>query len=46
MKRKRTEIDFLNGKIVELGRKHGVPTPVNETLVDFIRFLEETNGLP
>lgn len=40
MKRKKTEIDFLNAKIVELGKKHSVPTPVNETLVDLIRFLE------
>jgi len=40
MKRKKTEIDFLNGKIVELGRKHGIPIPVNEALVDLIKFLE------
>jgi len=40
MKRKKTEINFLNGKIVELGRKHGIPTPVNDTLVGLIRFLE------
>jgi len=46
LKRRKTEIDFLNGRIVELGRKHCVPTPVNETLVDFIKFLEESNGLP
>ncbi|HML03618.1 MAG TPA: 2-dehydropantoate 2-reductase [Candidatus Bathyarchaeia archaeon] len=37
----RTEIDFLNGKIVELGRKHRIETPVNETLVSLIKFLEE-----
>jgi 2-dehydropantoate 2-reductase len=46
MKGKRTEIDFLNGKILELGRKHHVPTPVNEVLVNFIKFLEEKNELP
>ena len=40
MKRKKTEINFLNGKIVELGRKHGIPTPVNDTLVGLIKFLE------
>lgn len=45
MKGNRTEIDFLNGKIVELGRKHHIPTPVNETLVCLIKFLEETNGI-
>jgi 2-dehydropantoate 2-reductase len=46
MKGKKTEIDSLNGKIVELGRKHNVPTPVNEMLVHFIKFLEEKNELP
>ena len=40
MKGKETEIGFLNGKIVELGRKHGIPTPINETMVGLIRFLE------
>jgi 2-dehydropantoate 2-reductase len=39
-KGKKTEIDFLNGKIVELGRKHRIQTPVNETLVDLIKFME------
>ncbi|MDI6904313.1 MAG: 2-dehydropantoate 2-reductase [Candidatus Bathyarchaeia archaeon] len=45
MKGKRTEIDFLNGKVVELGRKHHISTLVNETLVCFIKFLEEKNGI-
>jgi len=40
MKGKKTEIDFLNGKIVELGRKHHIPTPINETLVSLIKSLE------
>jgi 2-dehydropantoate 2-reductase len=43
-KGEKTEIDFLNGKIVELGIKHGIPTPVNDALVSFIKFLEEKNG--
>ena len=46
MKGNRTEIDFLNGKIVKLGRKNHVSTPVNETLVCFIKFLEGKNELP
>ncbi|MGB9714077.1 MAG: ketopantoate reductase family protein [Candidatus Bathyarchaeales archaeon] len=41
LKGEKTEIDFLNGKIVELGKKHGIPTPVNETIVGFIKFMEE-----
>lgn len=44
-KGKKTEIDFLNGKIVKLGRKHHIPTPINETLVCFIKFMEEKHGL-
>jgi len=42
MKGKRTEIDFLNGRIVELGRRHHIPTPINETLVSLIKSLEAT----
>lgn len=45
MKGKRTEIDFLNGKIVELGGKHHVQTQVNAVLVQFIKFLEVENGV-
>lgn len=38
---RKTEINFLNGAIVELGRQHNIPTPVNETLTLLIRFLED-----
>lgn len=41
MKRKKTEIDFLNGKIVELGKKHNISTPINEAMTCLIKFLEE-----
>ena len=40
MKGKDTEIDFINGKIVKLGRKHKIPTPINEAMVCLIKFLE------
>lgn len=46
MKGKKTEIDFLNGKVVELGRKHHIATPVNETLVCLVKWLEEKNAIP
>ncbi len=39
-KGRRTEIHFLNGKISELGRRHGVATPVNDVLTSLIRFME------
>ncbi|HXX87793.1 MAG TPA: 2-dehydropantoate 2-reductase [Candidatus Acidoferrum sp.] len=45
LKGKRTEVDFLNGKIVELGHRNHVKTPVNETIVGFIKFLERENGI-
>ena len=45
-KGKKTEIDFLNGKIVDLGKRHHIQTPINETLVSFIKFLEDKNGIP
>jgi len=40
IKRRKTEIDFLNGRVAELGRRHGVDTPVNDTMTALIRFLE------
>ena len=39
VKGKKTEIGFLNGKIVELGRRHGIKTPVNETIGGFNQIL-------
>jgi len=46
LKRRKTEIDFLNGKIVELGKKHNIPTPANEMLVGLIKYMEDRNGVP
>lgn len=40
----KTEIDFINGAVVRLGRQHGVPTPVNDTLVAAIKGIEFTPG--
>ncbi len=37
---RKTEIDFLNGKIVELGKKHNIPTPMNECITQLVRFKE------
>ncbi len=36
-----TEIDFVNGAVVEQGRKYGVPTPVNQTLVACMKGVEK-----
>jgi ketopantoate reductase len=32
------------GKITQLGADHGIPTPVNQTLLRIIRVLESQNG--
>jgi len=42
-KRKRTEIDAINGAIVEFGKQVGIPTPVNQTLTSLIKILEKQN---
>lgn len=40
---RRTEIDFINGAVVKYGRKYGIPTPVNETVVGFVHAFEESD---
>jgi 2-dehydropantoate 2-reductase len=37
---RRTEIDFLNGTVAEHGRRHGVPCPANDTMVDLVKQAE------
>lgn len=39
-----TEIDVINGAVVRLGLRHGVPTPVNTTLVALVKGLERANS--
>lgn len=40
--KRRTEIDFINGKIVELGRKYQIDTPVNSALVALVKSIESS----
>ena len=40
MRGRDTEIEFLNGKVVELGKKHGIPTPINNVITNMVRFME------
>jgi len=40
---RKTEIEIFAGKVVELGKTHGIPTPVNETLFRIVRVLESKN---
>lgn len=39
-----TEIDFINGAVTRAGRRTGVPTPVNDTLVACVRGVEIAAG--
>lgn len=39
LKRKRTEIDSINGAIVHYGKKLKIPVPINETLTNIIKSL-------
>jgi len=41
-----TEIDYLTGEVVLLGRLHGVPTPVNALLQRTCRDLARAGGAP
>jgi 2-dehydropantoate 2-reductase len=41
-RRKRTEIDAINGAIVRFGDEAQIPTPVNRTLTQLVKILEET----
>lgn len=38
---RKTEIDSINGRIVEVGKKHGVETPINSSLVALVKGIEE-----
>ncbi len=40
LKRRQTEIDSLNGAITQMGKRFGVPTPVNGLITDLIKLME------
>jgi 2-dehydropantoate 2-reductase len=40
--RRQTEVDFMNGAIVQWGEKTGVPTPLNKALWELIKGLEHS----
>ena len=35
-----SEIDYINGAVVKLGKTHNVPVPINETLVTLVHGLQ------
>ncbi|NIV35255.1 MAG: 2-dehydropantoate 2-reductase, partial [Anaerolineae bacterium] len=46
LRRLPTEIDWLNGRIVERGRALGLETPYNYTITALIKGLEMKSGAP
>jgi 2-dehydropantoate 2-reductase len=44
LSRKETEIDYMNGKIVEYGRKHYVRTPLNLTFTNLVKAISHKNS--
>lgn len=37
-----TEIDYINGLVVELSRRHGIPAPVNTRVVQLVKETQES----
>ena len=40
------EVDVINGAVAARGREHGVPTPVNEGIVDLVHSYEDGSAEP
>ncbi len=43
--KRETEIDYMNGKIVDYGRKHYIRTPLNLTLTNLVKAIGYKNGV-
>jgi 2-dehydropantoate 2-reductase len=41
---RRTEVDYINGAVLELARKHGGDAPQNRRVVELIRMAEQQKG--
>jgi 2-dehydropantoate 2-reductase len=41
---RKTEVECFSGKVVELGKIHGVPTPVNQAVLNIVHVLEQHKG--
>jgi 2-dehydropantoate 2-reductase len=38
---RKTEVEIFAGKVVELGKNYGIPTPANQTLLSIVHVLEQ-----
>jgi len=45
LKKKKTEIDFINGAIVKEGERLGISTPINAILTDLVKTIESSYHL-
>ena len=45
-KGKKSEVEYINGEVCRWGRKYGVPTPVNDRIVEIIKKEEEGSLQP
>jgi 2-dehydropantoate 2-reductase len=45
LKKKHTEIDFINGVIVRQAQELSIPCPVNALLVDLVKTIEASYAL-
>ncbi len=41
LKGRRCEINSINGIVVDMGKKHGIPTPMNELILDIVKAKQE-----
>jgi 2-dehydropantoate 2-reductase len=41
---RKTEVEMLAGTVIELGKRHGVATPVNGRLFDELKRIEASSG--
>jgi len=41
---RQTEVDMLAGTVIKLGKRHGVPTPVNQQLFNELKRIEGASG--
>jgi 2-dehydropantoate 2-reductase len=39
--KRKTEVDYINGAVVSMGKKYGIKTPVNQAIVEQIKLLEQ-----
>lgn len=39
-KGKKTEVSMINGYVSEVGKKHGIPTPFNDTVIEIVKKIE------